>query len=173
MTNRKLTALILRISGIFLFTKLFDHFGFYILSVYMTTLMENFEDILTEPISKFYGSSVGLIILNIVVSLFLITKADWISIKIIKKDTEIKSEINVESLTKVILLTVGVLWLANLIYLFPDFVEYSYKSVSNISYGKNLELPDFKFSAYILKIILTLIIIFRTEKISNWIIKKI
>ena len=173
MTNRKLTALILRISGIFLFTKIFDHFGFYILSVYMTTLLEKFEDVLNEPMSKYYGSSVGLIILNIIVSLFLIIKADWISKMIIKKDTEIKSEINVESLTKVILLTIGVLWFANLIYLFPDFVEYTYKSVLNLSYGKNLELPDFKFSAYILKIILTLIIIFQTEKISDWIIKKI
>jgi hypothetical protein len=139
----------------------------------MTTAIGELNEILTEPINKFYSTSIGIIILNIVVSSFLIIKADWISQKLIKKDIEIKTELNAESLVKVILLTVAVLWFANLIYLFPDFVEYSYKSISNLTSGKNLELPDFKFSAYILKIILTLIIIFRTEKISNWIIKKV
>ena len=173
MTNRNLTALILRISGIFLFTKIFDHFGFYLLSIYMTTAIGEFREVLTEPINNFYGTGVGIIILNIVVSLILVIKADWISQKIIKKDIKIQTELNAESLTKVILLTAGVLWFANLVYLFPDFIEYSYKSILNLTSGKNLEFPDFKFSGYILKFILTLIIIFRIEKISNWITKKI
>lgn len=169
MTNRTLTALVLRIAGIFLFTKLFEQFGAYFLSIYSIAVMTE----LGQPIDKLYFSLTFLAIANIIISLFLFIKADWISKKLVKTDTEIKTELNAESLTKVILLTVGIIWLTKLIYLFPDLIKYCSKFISSLNGNEEIELPDFAIANYILKSILTLIIIFRIEKISNWIIKKI
>ncbi|WP_232782597.1 hypothetical protein [Olleya sp. 1-3] len=173
MTNRVLTALTIRIAGIYLFTKIFDHFGSYFFSVFNVASLSRFDELLNEPIEKFYITGIFLTIANIAVSFFLFLKADWISNKLIKTDIEIKTELNAESLTKVILLTVGIIWLAKLIYLIPDLIEYCSIFISMLSGNEEIELPDFAIANYILKTILTLIIIFRIEKISNWIIKKI
>ncbi|TVZ47493.1 hypothetical protein [Olleya sp. Hel_I_94] len=173
MTNRILTALIIRIAGIYLFTKIFDHFGSYFFSVYGTATMARFDELLSEPIDKFFFTGTFLTIANIVVSIFLFVKAEWIAKKLIKTDNEIKTELNAESLTKVILLTVGIIWLAKLIYLIPDLIDYCIKFISIMNGNEEIELPNFAFPNYILKTILTLIIIFRIEKISNWILKKI
>ncbi|AXO81826.1 hypothetical protein DZC78_06015 [Olleya aquimaris] len=135
--------------------------------------MARFDELLSEPIDKFFFTGTFLTIANIVVSIFLFVKAEWIAKKLIKADNEIKTELNAESLTKVILLTVGIIWLAKLIYLIPDLVEYCSKFISSMNGNEEIELPDFAIANYILKTILTLIIIFRIEKISNWIIKKI
>ena len=169
MTNRTLTALVLRIAGIFLFTKLFEQFGAYFLSIYSIAVMTE----LGHPIDKFYFSLTFLAIANITVSLFLFIKAEWISKKLVKTEREIKTELNPKSLTKVILLTVGVIWLAKMIYLLPDLIEYCTKRIARLNGNEEIELPDFALANYILKAVLTLIIIFRIEKISNWIIKKI
>ncbi|WP_239000305.1 hypothetical protein [Hyunsoonleella ulvae] len=173
MTNRTLTSLILRIAGIYLFTKIFDHFGTYFFSVYGTATMARFDELLSEPIDKFYFTGTFLTIANTVISLFLFIKADWISKKLVKKESDIKTELNVNSLTKVILLTVGIIWLAKLIYLLPDLIEYCAKLISRLNGNGEIELPNFAIANYILKMILTLIILFRIEKISNWIVKKI
>lgn len=173
MTNRNLTALILRIAGIYLFTKIFDHFGTYFFSIYGTATMARFDELLSEPIDKFYFTGTFLTIANIIVSLFLFIKANWISEKLIKTDKEIITELNPKSLTKVILLTVGIIWLAKSIYLIPDFIDYCVKLISFLNKNQEVKLPDFPVANYILKTILTLLIIFRIEKISNWIVKKI
>lgn len=173
MTNRTLTALIIRIAGIYLFTKIFDHFGSYFLSVLHSASVSIYDESIIEPIDKFYFAGTLLIIANIATSLFLFTRAEWISKKIVKTETKIKTELNPESLTKVILLTVGVIWLIKLIYLIPSLIDYCVKFISIMNGNEKAELPDFELPYYVIKMVLTLIIIFRIEKISNWIIKKI
>lgn len=173
MTNRILTALIIRIAGIFLLTKIFDHFGSYFLSIYLSATIARFDEMLIEPIDKFYFTGTFLTIANIVVSLFLFVKAEWISEKLIKSEKEIITGLNPKSLSKVILLTVGIVWLATSIYLIPSFIEYCVILTSKIIGNEDVELPDFATSNYILKTILALVLIFRIEKISNWITKKI
>jgi Sec-independent protein secretion pathway component TatC len=173
MTNRILTALVIRIAGIFLLTKIFDHFGSYFLSIFLSANIARFDKMLIEPIDKFYFTGTFLTIVNVFVSVFLFVKAEWIAKKLIKTDNEIKTELNAKSLTKVLLLTVGVIWLAKLLYLIPNLIDYCYKFISRLNGNEEIGLPDFAFANYILKTILTLIIIFRIEKISNWIIKKI
>ncbi|MFI2743350.1 hypothetical protein ACG2LH_11470 [Zhouia sp. PK063] len=173
MTNRTLTALAIRIAGIFLLTKIFDHFGSYFFSIYSAAIMAKFDELLKEPTNKFYFTGTFLTIANIVVSLFLFIKADWISKKLIKSDKEIVTELNPKSLTKIILLTVGIIWLAISIYLFPDFIKCCVEMISKLNGNENTKLPDFPLAKYVLKIILGLLLIFRIEKISNWIVKKI
>lgn len=173
MTNRNLTALILRIAGIYLFTKIFDHFGSYFFSVYATAAITNFDELLNTPIGNFVFKGTFLSITNICMSLFLFIKADWISKKLIKTDSEIKTELNPKSLSKVILLTVGIIWLAQLIYIIPDFINYCTTFVMMITSDEYIQLPNFAIANYLLKLILTLLIIFKIEKISHWIINKI
>lgn len=169
MTNRTLTSLILRIAGIYLFSKIFEQFGAYFLSIYSIAIMTE----LGEPIDKLNYSLSFLAIANTVISLTLFLKAEWISNKLIKTDKEIITELNPKSLSKVILLTVGIVWLAKIIYLAPDLIDYCTKFISKLNGNEEIELPDFAVANYIIKAILTLIILFRIEKISNWIIKKI
>jgi hypothetical protein len=173
MTNRILTALTIRIAGLFLFTKIFERFGSYFLSIYLTTAIGISKDSLNEPFEKFYYTGTFLTIANIIVSIFLFVKAEWISKKLIKMDKEIITELNPKSLSKVILLTVGIVWLAVSIYLIPSFIEYCVLLISKLIGNEDTKLPDFSTSNYILKTILALILIFRIEKISNWITKKI
>ena len=60
-----------------------------------------------------------------------------------------------------------------IIYLIPDFIDYCIKLISKLNGNEEIKIPDFELAYYILKIVLTLIIIFKIEKISNWIVKKI
>lgn len=173
MTHKTLTTLALRIAGIYLFTKIFDHFGAYFFSIYGTATMIQLNELVSEPINKFYVTGTLLTILNIIGSLFLFIKADWIADKLVKNEKEIKVELNPKSLTKVILLTIGVIWLAKVIYLIPDLIEYATKSIARLNGNKDIEVPDFAISRYILKVILTFIILFQIEKISDWIVKRI
>jgi len=173
MTNRILTALTLRIAGIFLFIKIFDHFGSYFFSIYGTATMPHFAELLKEPIDKFYFTGTFLTLTNIVISLFLFLKAEWISKKLIKTDKEIITELNPKSLSKVILMTVGIVWLATSIYLVPDFIEYCIELSSKLNGNENADIPDISAPKYILRTVIALILIFRIEKISDWIAKKI
>lgn len=173
MTNRTLTALVLRIAGIFLFTKIFDHFGSYFLAIHGAAIIAQFNESLNTPVNKLYLTGTFMTIANIVVSLFLFIKAEWISKKLVKTDYEIKTELNAKSLTKVILLTIGVIWFAKLIYKIPDLIDFCAEFISIMNGNEEIESTDFAVSNYLLKTILTLIIIFRIEKLSNWIVNKI
>ncbi|NAS32260.1 hypothetical protein GTQ40_14845 [Flavobacteriaceae bacterium R38] len=133
----------------------------------------SFEEVLNEPIDKLYFTGTFLTIANIIVSLFLFVKAEWISKKLIKSEKEIITELNPKSLSKVILLTVGIIWLATSIYLIPNFIKYCVELISVLNGNENADLPDFAIINYILKTILALIIIFRIKKISDWITKRI
>lgn len=173
MTNQTLTSLILRIAGIYSFTKIFDYFGTYFVSLYGTAILTTVNKNLNDPVTNFYLTGTFLIFANIIVSLLLFIKADWISKKLTKKEIEIKTELNAKSLTKVILLTVGVIWLAKLIYQIPYLFDHCAKLISKLNENKKIEFFDLDFISYFLRTILTFIIIFRIEKISNWILKKI
>jgi len=173
MTNRILTTLILRIAGIFLFIKIFDHFGSYFLSIYTTAMVIGFEEQLGEPIDKFYFTGTFLTIANIVISLFLFLKAEWISEKLIRKDKEIIIDLNPKSMCKVILMTVGIIWLATSIYSIPDFIGYCIQLTSRLNGNVNANIPIISAPKFIIRTIIAIILIFRIEKISNWIVKKI
>lgn len=173
MTNRNLTALVIRIAGIFLFIKIFDHFGAYFLSVHGITMMTQFAELLKEPIDELHFAGTLLIIVNIVVSLFLFLKAEWISKKLIKTDKVLNVELTPKSLAKVILMTVGIVWLATSVCWFPYFIEYWIELISKMNGNENADVPDIAPAKYVIRTIIALILIFRIEKVSNWITKRI
>lgn len=173
MTNKTLTALTIRVAGFYLFTKIFDHFGSYFFSIYLTATMARFDSLLVEPVDKIYFTGTFLTLANIALSIFLIVKADWISNKLIKTDSEIKTELTPNSLVKVILISVSVIWLAMTIYLLPDFIEYSIELVNRIRGHEVFSVSRFSPAKYLLRLAVAVYIILRIEKISNWITLKI
>lgn len=173
MTNRILTALSIRIGGIFLFIKIFDHFGSYFFSIYSTAMFATFDEQLVGPIDKFYFTGTFMTIANILISLLLFLKADWIAKRLIKTDKEILMQLNANSLSKVILMTVGIVWLAQSIYLIPDFMDYWIELYAKLNGNDQAKVPNISVAKYILRLLISLILIFRIEKVSSWITKRV
>lgn len=173
MTNRTLTSLVLRFAGLLLFIKIFDYFGTYFLSVYMTAIVPIFEEHLNEPLNKFYFNGTFLTIANILVSLFLILKSELISKWLIKNDSEISIQLTREDLMKSILLIIGTIWIAKSVYLLPDGIDYVIQLTKKFSGNENIDLPDFSLATYLIKTGIGLLFLFRVNKIYNYLNKKI
>ncbi len=173
MTNRTLTAVILRYAGLLLFLKIFDHFGSYFMTVYFTAIIPFFEESFHSDFNKFFYNGTFLLISNVVISFLLVFRAERLSKFMVKEETEIKVDLNPENLIKVILITTGLLWLASSIYLLPDLIEYTrvmYSRLNNIDIESDVDFSPFK---YIIQLILGLLFIFRIGKISKYLMKRI
>ncbi|MGJ8683747.1 MAG: hypothetical protein ACSHWW_03940 [Nonlabens sp.] len=160
-------------AGIFLFTKIFDHFAVHVFSIWSVAAIDAMSDLLRVPFDKYYVSNVFLLIVNIIVSLFLIIKAEWIAARLIKKNDTITIDLNSKSLTKIILLTTSVIWIAQSIYLLPQAIEFFYSFIKTILDNWSSSASDFEIMPYLLRFVLALIFILRIDKITNWITKKI
>lgn len=172
MTNRTLTSLVLRFAGLLLFIKIFDHFGSYFLSLYMTAIIPIFEEQLNEPMNNFYFNGTFLTIANIVVSFFLVFKAELISKWLIKNDSEISIQLTKEDLIKSILVITGIIWIAKSLFLLPDSIEYVIQLTRKLSGNESTDVPDFSIATYLIKTGFGVLFIFRVNKISNYLIKK-
>ena len=136
-------------------------------------MLTQFDELLKDPIEKFYFTGTFLTIANIIISIFLFLKAEWISRKLIVREIEISTELNPKSLSKVILLTVAIVWLAESIYLFPDFIDYCLILIAKFNGDANVNSTNFSAAKYILRIIIAVSLVSKIEKISEWIIRKI
>lgn len=163
----------LRIAGLLLFMKIFDYFGSYFISVYMMASIPIFEEQLNEPMDKFYFNGTFMTIANIIVSFFLVFKAELISKYLIKNDSDISIQLTKEELMKSILLIIGITWIAQFIYLLPDGIDYIMQLTQKLSGNKNIEVPDFSFTGYLIKTGLGLLFIFRVNNIINYLNQKI
>ena len=70
MTNRVLTALVLRIAAIYIFITVSDQFAFLILSTYISLSMSPPEESSVIAVERFYQSGAILIVANVILSLF-------------------------------------------------------------------------------------------------------
>lgn len=172
MTNRTLTSIVLRLAGLLLFMKIFDHFGSYFLSLYMTSVIPIFEEQLHQPLNKFYYNGTFLIISNIIISFLLLFKAEAISKRLIKNDSEIQIQLTKEDLIKSVVLIIGITWVAQTIYLFADALDYTIQLVKKLNGNETVELSNFPIIKYILKGIIAVMFIFKVQKISNYLMKK-
>lgn len=174
MTNRNLLSLVLRISSIYLFTKVFDHIGANFLMVYGGAMLSYLNESAVNAMQQYHTSVVFLTIANIIVSIFIFLKANWIATKIVKEDTAITWELNPTTLTKTILLVVGVVWLAQCIYKLPTAIEFNINLVRKLFFDHDTDKKiEFAMFPYLVKIIISLLLLFRIEKITRWIVKKI
>jgi hypothetical protein len=173
MTNKNITAILFRFSGLFLFMKIFEHFGSYFLSIYIfATATEFFGEQQPSTLEKFYLNGTFLFIANVLVSFFLIFKADYLSDKLVKNDNELKINLTQDSLTNSILKTIGIIWLAYAIYRIPDCFNYLSVGINNFSENPHQKLPDFSLAEYILKSAIAVLFVSKSEKIVARLYKK-
>jgi hypothetical protein len=172
MTNRTLTALAIRFASLLLFMKIFDNFGSYFISIYYTVVISILEEKLHLPFDKFYYNGTILILCNILISSVLFFKAEWVSSKLIKEDSDINIGMTPEKLIKVILLTTGIIWLASAVFLLPDLFDYIQMLIAKFNQVESTKKVDFSPLYYIFKTIIALIFVFRVDKVSLYLEKK-
>lgn len=173
MTNKLLTALIIRLAGIALFIKIFDFFGAYFMSIYMTTQLSVYDKTTgsQHSFNLLFFSGSFLAFANLFLSVFLIFKADWIASKLVKTDTEIKFDVSVKSIMKIIISTIGIVYCAQSLYNLPSSIE---NCIINF-YKDDKKAYQFiivVLSKYILKLIIGVFFIYKSDKISNFVLRK-
>jgi hypothetical protein len=173
MTNKLLTALIIRLAGIALFIKIFDFFGSYFMSIYMTFQLSVFEKAMGKDhsFSLFYTTGSFLAIANLILSVLLIFKADWIASRIVKTDSEIKFDVSVKSIMKIIIATIGIVYCAQSLYTLSSSIEsviYSYNKNDEKSTGVIVVV----LSKYFIKLVIGVFFIYKSDKISNFVLRK-
>lgn len=173
MTNKILTALIIRLAGIALFVKIFDFFGSYFMSIYMATQLSVFDKT-TESLNSYnslFISGSFLAFANIILSVFLIIKADWIASKLVKTDSEIKFDVSTKSILKIIIATIGLVYCAQSLYSLSSNIEsviYSY----NKNDEKSTSLIVAVLTKYFIKLVIGMFFLFKSDKISNFVLRK-
>lgn len=172
MTNRVLTALALRIAAIYIFITISDQFVSFFFSTYLAYSVVPINESKVIAIEKFYQSGVILITANVILSLFFFLKAEWIAKKVIPSEKEITTALNPKSITKTLLVLIGIIWLSKALYLLPDFVEYGIQLTFGLNGDESSNLNPSELVSYILKIVIALLFVFKVEQISNWILKK-
>lgn len=172
MTNRVLTALALRIAAIYIFITISDQFAAFFLNTYLAFSVSPADELRVIAIEKFYQSGAILVVANIILSLFFFLKAEWIAKKVIKSEREITTDLNPKSITKTVLMLIGIIWLSKALYLLPDFVEYIKRFISRLNGDEISKFSNFDVVSYILKIVIVLLFVFKVEQLSNWILKR-
>jgi hypothetical protein len=172
MTNRSLTAIAIRFAALLLFMKIFDQFGSYFFSIYYITIIPIVEKQLNTPLQNFYYNGTFLILINFLISSILFLKAEWVASKLIKGDSDIDIGLTPEKLIKVILLTTGIIWLASSVYQLPDLFDYIQVILTSTNHEEYAKEVDFSPIYYILKTTIALLFIFRVDKISLYLEKK-
>lgn len=172
MTNRTLTALVIRFAALLLFMKIFEFFGAYAISVFYTASLAFLSEKLNMPFDKFYLHGTFLLISNVVMSLLLFTKAEWISSKIIKDDKPIEIQLSAESIVMSILFSTGIIWLASLIYSIPDAYEYIQMMVARFNHETFDAKGSFSPMYFIMKIIIGLLFVFKVGPLTRFFTRK-
>lgn len=174
MTNRTLTALIVRLAGFALFVKIFDFLGSYFMSIYMSTqitLMEQ-PDRLVDSFNKLYFAGTFIFFANIILSLFLILKAGWIGNKLIKNETEIKIDLPPTSVMRIVIATIGIIYCAKTLFYSSTTFD---KVVDLINWNNNESYSHLITGLinYLVRAILGIVFIFKSEQLANFAMKKI
>ena len=92
--------------------------------------------------------------------------------KVIPLEKEITADLNPKSLTKTVLVLIGIIWLSKALYLLPEYIEYGFQLAFGSNDGESSKVNLSELVSYILKIGIALLFVFKVEKISNWIMKR-
>ncbi|MFT5779544.1 MAG: hypothetical protein ACI837_002503 [Crocinitomicaceae bacterium] len=173
MTKRTLTAVIIRLAGIGLLIKLFDFFGSYFMSLYLSSQLwvGDRNQRIDESFDKLFFSGTFLFFLNLFLVIFLLTSADWIAKKIVKSDADLKIDLTAKSVMSIVISTIGLLWVLRALYILPDMIYDTYKAVSHT---EPISFPYmfYMFSVLAVRVIVGLYVILKVNPISNYLLRK-
>lgn len=174
MKNTTLTSLIVRLAGFALFVKIFDFFGSYFMSIYLTASMSILDETLgmSDSFDKLYISGTFLAFANLFLALTLILKSDWIARKMIKTESEIPIEITPRGIMKIVIATIGIIYCARTIYTIPSTINHTYSLIRNW----NTPESDYGYLAditnYLIRAVIGIVFVFKAERISKFAIGK-
>lgn len=173
MTNRILTALAIRFAALLMTIKMIDQIGWYFTSFYQTLVILFMNHQVPSFLEKIYLSGTLMIICNIILTCFLFLKSEWIASKLIKKDNDINSGLSPQALIRIILLTTGIIWLSQSIFLIPDFYDFLELIFEKNKDNERFINKDFRPITYLLKTTIAIILLTRVGKISSYLETKI
>jgi hypothetical protein len=124
MTNKTLTSLIVRLAGFALLVKIFDFFGSYFMSIYLTASMSVIDEThgMSDSFDKLFISGTILAFTNLVLSLILIFKADWIANRITKTEIDLNVDLTGKSIMRIIISAIGIIYCARTLYYMPNTI---------------------------------------------------
>ena len=144
MTYKILTSIIFRITGLLLFIEFLNHFENLIISI-----------------------------LNLVIAILFVSKAEYFSNKIIKKDHVFENQLSKTNLIQSGIMLLGIYWLAKASFILPNAIQFFISMILELSGYHTLRLvPEFFTINYIIKIILAYFFIFKSDKIMNFLKKR-
>lgn len=173
MKNTALTSLIVRLAGFALFIKIFDYFGTYFMSIFMTAMMPIVDETnrLSDSFDKLYITGVLIALTNLFLALFLILKSDWIANKIIKKESELEIALTPRGILRIIIAAIGIIYCAKIIYAIPYLLNDVYSVYMYWEYPDGFGYLASVFS-YIIKAIVGIIFILNSDRISKFALGK-
>ena len=138
MTYKILTSIIFRITGLLLFIEFLNHFENLIISI-----------------------------LNLVIAILFVSKAEYFSNKIIKKDHVFENQLSTTNLIQSGIMLLGIYWLAKASFILPNAIQFFISMILELSGYHTLRLvPEFFTINYIIKIILAYFFIFMSRGYS-------
>lgn len=174
MTNRTLTALIVRLAGFALFIKIFDFFGSYFMSIYMSAQVAFMDESssIADSFNKLYISGTILSFANLLLSIILILKADWIAGKMVKPESEIKIKLTAKSVMRIVIATIGIIYFTKTLYQVPTIINNVIEVVnwdSDESYAHIIT----GFVSSTIRAVIGVLFIFKSEHLANFAMKRL
>lgn len=161
-----------RIAGFALFIKFLDFFSSYFISVNNGTNLASVTD-MSEVYNRLFYSMIALTIANLLLSLFLIIKADWIANKLVKVDNNIAFDLSVKNVMRIIIATIGIIYCARTLYFLPKNIEVFITWLKlDSDYNYNMSLGPGLLSSAI-KAIIGVIFLFKSEQLASFALKRI
>lgn len=170
MKNTTLTSLIIRLAGFALFVKLFDFFGAYFMSIYLTASMSVIDEThgMSDSFDKLYISGTFLAFVNLFLALTLIIKSDWIARKLIKTESEIQIKITPQGIMKIVIATIGIIYCAKTIYTLPSTFDNTYSLIKNWNTQEGESGYLTGIINYIIRAVIGIIFVLKAERISKF-----
>ncbi|WP_027421242.1 hypothetical protein [Crocinitomix catalasitica] len=172
MNNKTLTSLIVRLAGFTLFVKIFDFFGAYFLSIYLTaswSLMDKTYG-MSDAFDKFFISGTILAFANLVLALVLILKADWIANKITKTEVDLTIDLTGKSIMRIIISTIGIIYCDRTLYNIPTATTDIITIINWHSEDSNSHLIGNIIGDFV-RFIIGLLFILKSKQITNYALK--
>lgn len=144
------------------------------MSIYMTAQVAFMDESsrVADSFDKLYISGTILSFANLLLSIILIIKADWIAGKLVKSESEIKIELTAKSVMRIVIATIGIIYCAKTLYQVSTTINNVIEVVywdSNESYAHIIN----GFIRYIIRAAIGVLFIFKSELLANFAMKRI
>jgi hypothetical protein len=168
-----LTSLIIRLAGFALFVKIFDFFGSYFVSIYLTASISVMDEShgMADSFDKLFISGTILAFANLFLSLVLILKSDWIANKLVKTESEIKIDLTAKSVMRIIIAVLGIIYCARTLYHLSSTFE-NVMAIINWKSDESYAHLIASLISFCIRAMIGALFIFKSEQLANYVMKR-